>query len=282
MTTGRWKKLSEAVRRQPLRALLLLCAGGALLVALTLASLWSFTPDVAGLADGNPRTTALMDQRVKEAREKGSALKLRQSWRRLEEISPRLQWAVILSEDASFFGHDGFDWDELQKAMKRNLEKGAYVRGASTLTQQLAKNIYLGTEKSLWRKIKEAVLAAKLERALSKKRILALYLNVVEWDAGTFGAEAGAQARFGTSASALSAAQASVLAAMLPAPLKTQLSQPSPWLQRRAFHVLDLLYAAKKVNAMEYALGRSELTLMFERGPRLDETAEGAEGLDAE
>ncbi len=244
--------------------------------------MWTATPEVDALASQNPRSTALMEQRVTEAKGRGRALRPRQSWRKLEEISPRLQWAVILSEDAAFFGHDGFDWDELQRAVKKNMEKGAYVRGASTLTQQLAKNLYLGTEKSLLRKVKEAVLAAKLERALSKKRILALYLNVVEWDQGVFGAEAGAQARFGTDSGSLSTAQAAVLAAMLPAPLKTDLAHPSAWLQQRSYHVVDLLLTAKKISGTEHALAKLELDRLFQRYPASQEEVVPLESAESE
>ena len=105
-------------------------------------------------------------------------------------------------------GHEGIDWTAVRDAAEQDLRKGRFARGASTLTQQLCKNLWLGTEKSLWRKAKEAVLATKMERALGKKRILALYLNVVELDDGVFGMEAGARARFGTSAAALTPAQA--------------------------------------------------------------------------
>jgi monofunctional biosynthetic peptidoglycan transglycosylase len=279
MGSGRWQRVRRVgsrararARREPLRTLFFALLLAAALGSVAFAALWVATPDVDALTSQNPRTTALIDQRVREAKARGRTLRPKLSWRKLEEISPRLQWAVILSEDASFYGHDGFDWFELQQAMKRNLEKGGYARGASTLTQQLAKNLYLGTEKSLLRKVKEAVLAAKLERTLTKQRILALYLNVVEWDEGTFGAQAGAQARFGVGAGALSNAQAAVLASMLPAPLKTDLSHPSAWLQQRSFHVLDLMLTAKKLSALEHALARNELTQLFDGSPH-DELA---------
>ena len=157
-----------------------------------------------------------------------------QSWVGLDRISPELVHAVVLAEDANFFGHEGFDRDAIRKAAEAVLRAGRFARGASTITQQLAKNLYLGTEKSLVRKAKEAVLAAKLERSLSKRRILALYLNVAEWGDGVFGVEAGARRRFGVPAADLTPAQAAVLASMLPAPRRVDLSHPSTWLRRGA------------------------------------------------
>ncbi|MGQ0505176.1 MAG: monofunctional biosynthetic peptidoglycan transglycosylase [Myxococcaceae bacterium] len=257
--------IADWYRRRPLyAALVTLLACGAMGVA-AVASLWASTPDVESLVTQNPRSTALMDQRVREAKKKGRRLNPRLTWRKLDEIPSRFQWAVLLSEDAAFFGHEGFDFDELQKAVKRNMEKGGYVRGASTLTQQLAKNLYLGTEKSLLRKAKEAVITAKLERALTKKRILTLYLNVVEWGDGVFGAESGARSRFSTSVSELSVAQSAIMAAMLPAPLKTNLDHPSKWLEGRSFHIVDLLYATKKITSYERDEAQDELRRIFSR-----------------
>ncbi|HYG69884.1 MAG TPA: biosynthetic peptidoglycan transglycosylase, partial [Anaeromyxobacteraceae bacterium] len=193
------------LRRYALGALVALAATGA-----AVALLWTTLPDPAPLARTNPRTTALIEQRRGEARARGRTLRVRQSWVGLDRISKRMLDAVILSEDANFFGHDGIDWDAVRLAAEHDLKKRRFARGASTITQQLAKNLWLGTEKSLARKAKEAVLAAKLERALSKRRILALYLNVAEFGDGVFGVEAGARARFGTSATSLTTAQAAV------------------------------------------------------------------------
>ena len=183
-----------------------------------LAALWLLLPDPAEWRARNPPTTALIDQRKAEAAQARRRYRPQQAWVPLERISRRLVTAVVASEDATFFGHRGFDWDALQAAARHDLARGRFARGASTITQQLAKNLYLGTEKSLLRKAKEAVLAAKLERALDKRRILTLYLNVAEWGDGTFGVEAGARRHLGAGAGALSTAQAVLLASMLPAP----------------------------------------------------------------
>ncbi|WP_242393473.1 biosynthetic peptidoglycan transglycosylase, partial [Anaeromyxobacter oryzisoli] len=247
-----------AGRSSPRRLLLALAAlATAAVVALPL--LWIALPDPAPLARETPRTTALIEQRRDEAKERHRAFRPRQAWVGLDRISPRLVRAVLASEDANFWGHDGIDWDAVQDAARRDLEQRRFAVGASTITQQLAKNLWYGTEKSLWRKVKEAVLARKLERALSKRRILALYLNVAEWGDGVFGIEAGARARFGTSAAGLDTAQAVVMASMLPAPRRVDLSHPSTWLKRRSRRLLDRLRAAGRISADEHRHASAEL-----------------------
>jgi monofunctional biosynthetic peptidoglycan transglycosylase len=242
------------VRRIALGAL-----AAAVVAAVALAALWVTLPDPAPLARQNPRTTALIEQRRAEARERGRPFRPRQAWVGLERISPRLVQAVLLSEDANFFGHEGLDWEAIRDAASHDLRVGRFARGASTLTQQLAKNLWLGTEKSLWRKAKEAVLAAKLERAAPKKRILALYLNVVELDDAVFGVEAGARHRFGASAASLSVAQAVVLASMLPAPRRVDLSRPSSWLKARSRRLLDRMRDHGRISADEHLRASAEL-----------------------
>ncbi|HEY6004886.1 MAG TPA: monofunctional biosynthetic peptidoglycan transglycosylase [Anaeromyxobacter sp.] len=237
------------------RAALLL----ALAAACAVAGLWLALPDPAGLARENPRTTALIEQRRAEARAARRPFRPRQAWIPLERISPTLVKAVLASEDANFFGHDGIDWDAVRDAAEHDLKVGRFARGASTVTQQLARNLWLGTEKSLWRKAKEAVLAAKLEHALAKKRILALYLNVVELGDGVFGVEAGARERFGTSAAALSPAQAVVLASVLPAPRRVDLSRPSSWLKARSRRLLDRLRDHGRLTADEHRSASADL-----------------------
>jgi monofunctional biosynthetic peptidoglycan transglycosylase len=190
----------------------------------------------------NPERTSLMEQRIGEAHEAGNTLDVRQSWVPLDSISPNLVRAVEVAEDYRFREHRGIDWVSLAEEVRwsgdddfswlsvsdlRALASAiAYVRsnrdeirGRSTITQQLAKNVYFGTERSLLRKAMEFVVAGRLERKLGKDRILELYLNIVEWGPGTFGAEAAAQAYFGRSAASLSVDQAAALAATLPHPL---------------------------------------------------------------
>jgi monofunctional glycosyltransferase len=159
-----------------------------------LGALWVTLPDPSPLARENPKTTALIEQRRAEATSRRRPFRPSQGWISLDRVSRRLVEAVLLSEDARFFGHDGFDWDAIREAAHQDAVRGRFVRGASTLTQQLAKNLWFGTERSLWRKAKEAVMAAKLERQLPKRRILSLYLNVVEWGAGSMEARRAAWA----------------------------------------------------------------------------------------
>jgi monofunctional biosynthetic peptidoglycan transglycosylase len=220
---------------------------------------WRSLPDVAPLITRAPASTALMDQRRAEAARDGRVFRLDYRPVSLDRISPRLVRAVIASEDASFFGHAGFDWDEMRNAAEQNWKAGRTVRGASTITQQLAKNLWLGTERSYLRKLREAVLAVKLERSLSKRRILTLYLDVAEWGHGVFGAEAAAHRWFGTSARDLSAAQSATLAAMLPAPRRAAVAPAPRWLARRARRILGLMERNGAVPAAEVASSRAEL-----------------------
>jgi monofunctional biosynthetic peptidoglycan transglycosylase len=262
-------RTSRTLRRAALAALAL-----ALAAAAALGGLWGTLPDPSPLARENPRTTALIEQRRAEARRKRQPFHVRQTWIGLDRVSPRLVKAVLLSEDANFFGHDGIDWEAVRDAAQHDLRAGRFARGASTLTQQLAKNLWLGTEKTLWRKAKEAVLAAKLERAVSKKRILALYLNVVEMDDEVFGVEAGARHRFGVGAAELTLAQAVVLASTLPAPRRVDLARPSSWLAARARRLLDRMRDVGRVGAEEHLLASAELERIL-AGPRpADDRAE--------
>ncbi|HEY6099028.1 MAG TPA: biosynthetic peptidoglycan transglycosylase, partial [Anaeromyxobacter sp.] len=257
-------------------------SGGAVLAAVSLAAgLWVALPDPARLARDNPRTTALIEQRRAEARATRRAFRPRQTWIAPERIAPALVQAVLISEDANFFGHEGIDWEAIRGAAEHDLKVRRFARGASTLTQQLARNLWLGTEKSLWRKAKEAVLAAKLERALSKKRILSLYLNLVEMDDGVFGVEAGARQRFGTSAAALSPAQAAVLASLLPAPRRVDLGHPSSWLKGRSRRLLDRMRDHGRLTPEEHRAASAELERIL-AGPSRDEGEEPPEDEQAQ
>ncbi|HET7826243.1 MAG TPA: monofunctional biosynthetic peptidoglycan transglycosylase [Anaeromyxobacter sp.] len=251
--------------------------GLALAAVAAAAALWLALPDPAPLARENPRTTALIEQRRAEARASRRPFRPAQAWVPLDRISPVLVKAVLASEDANFFGHDGIDWEAIRGAAEHDLKVGRFARGASTITQQLARNLWLGTEKSLWRKAKEAVLAAKLERALPKKRILALYLNVAEMGDGAFGVEAGARQRFGTSAAALTPAQAVVLASLLPAPRRADLARPSTWLRARSRRLLDRLRDHGRLTADEHRSASAELERILAGPAPRDDRAEPPE-----
>jgi len=239
------------------RAALLL--GGAAL----LGALWMALPATGPLAERPPRTTALIEQRRDEARRDHRPYAPRQAWVPLERISPRLVEAVVASEDSGFWTHHGFDWGSLHEAARQGWARGKLGRGGSTITQQLAKNLWLGTERSLWRKVREAVLAAWLEARLPKRRILALYLNVAEWGNGLFGVEAGARAHLGAVAGALTTAQSVLLASLLPAPRRVDLRHPSAWLRSRATHLLDRLRDEGTIGADEHRGAAAELARLL-------------------
>jgi monofunctional biosynthetic peptidoglycan transglycosylase len=253
------------------RAALWILAGAALLL-LVIGALWVALPDPAPLAHDLPKTTALIEQRRGEAKEKRRTLRVHQTWIGLDRVSRRMVEAVVMSEDARFFGHDGLDWAAMRDAAKHDLAKGSFARGASTLTQQLAKNLWFGTNKSLWRKLKEAVLASKLEHALSKRRILTLYLGVAEWGDGVFGVEAGARSRFGVSAAQLTTAQAVVMASMLPAPRRVDLARPSRWLRARSHRLLDRMRDEGVIENEEHLRASAELERILSGAAPADDT----------
>lgn len=210
-----------------------------LLPAALLGLYWLATlPDVAWLAKHNPKETALIEARQAQSRLEGRPLKPQWTWVPMSRISPHLQRAVVATEDASFFQHDGFDWEGIKDAAVHNLEAGEFRRGGSTITQQLAKNLYLSSERSLLRKVREALITRSLERHLSKVRILELYLNVAEWGHGVFGAEAAARHHFGKPAMALTMEEAALLAAILPSPRRYDPLRITRYLRNRQQRIL--------------------------------------------
>ncbi len=174
-----------------------------------------------------------MRQRDAEAREAGRKPRRLQKTVPLSAISKNLIHAVLSAEDPNFFGHEGIDWDAVKDSIETNIEKGRYARGGSTITQQLAKNLFYTTNKSLIRKAREAVVATWMERDLSKKRIIEIYLNVIEWGDGVYGCEAAARRYYGVSCAALTGDQAAGLAAMIPSPRRIN-PRTNPSLHARA------------------------------------------------
>jgi monofunctional biosynthetic peptidoglycan transglycosylase len=221
-------------RRHPVRALVY---GVFLILALEYLSLPNIR--LQELEQVNPHRTALMQQREREAAVAGKPFHVQQLWVPLYRISPHLAHAVIVSEDGTFFENGGVDWYEVEESIEKNLEEGKAARGASTISQQLAKNLFLSTSKDPLRKLKELVITLRMERMLSKERILEIYLNVIEWGNGVFGAEAAAKKYFGKSASAITREEAARLAAVIPSPLRHQPNQPSQYVDRRASLILD-------------------------------------------
>jgi monofunctional biosynthetic peptidoglycan transglycosylase len=200
--------------RRVLLALAVAAAAFALYVAVGLPS----RADVRRLAATNPGPTSVMRQREEEAKAAGRTVRVQQTWVPLSRLSKHLIHAVIAAEDQKFFGHEGVDWDAMEEALEKDRRAGRFVRGGSTITQQLAKNLYFTTERSLVRKLREFVVARWLEDALGKKRILELYLNVIEWGDGIYGAQAAALRYYGKPASDLDEVEAAGLAAMIPNP----------------------------------------------------------------
>jgi monofunctional biosynthetic peptidoglycan transglycosylase len=170
------------------------------------------------LKSSNPPVTAMMEQRANEATAQGKPVQRLQTWVAFDQISPHLVRAVLAGEDSRFFDHAGFDWEEIKKALEEDWEKGEFKRGASTITQQLAKNLFLSTSKNPLRKLHEALITKEMEWILGKRRILELYLNVIEWGDGIYGAEAAAQHYFNKPAISLTIEQASFLSAIIPGP----------------------------------------------------------------
>jgi monofunctional biosynthetic peptidoglycan transglycosylase len=173
---------------------------------------------VRALAKTNPGETSVMRQRAREAEKAGRKPRREQAWVPLSRISRHLVHAVLSSEDQKFFGHEGVDWEAIQKSFEEDRKKWRFARGGSTITQQLAKNLFFTTHKSMTRKLRELVAAQWLEADLSKARILELYLNVIEWGDGVYGAEAAARRYYGKSAAGLTADEAAGLAGMIPNP----------------------------------------------------------------
>ena len=190
----------------------------------------------------DPGQTSFMAQRLGELREKNPKAELKHRWLPYDRISPHLKRAVIAAEDDKFIDHEGFDWEGIQKAIEKNQKKGKVVAGGSTISQQLAKNLFLSGAKTPWRKAQEALITVWLELLWDKRRILEVYLNVVEWGEGVFGAEAAARRYFGNGAGQLSAEQAARLAVMLPAPRKFERNPHSAYLDQRTSLILARMH----------------------------------------
>ena len=221
-------------------------AVGVIVALVVLALLWLawIAAQIAWYRYKPPRETAFMAQRMEEARAKSSSPIQQYRFVPYERISTHLKRAMIAAEDARFAEHGGFDWEGMQKAMEKNRQKGRVVAGGSTITQQLAKNLFLSPAKSYWRKAEEAVITVLLEAMLPKQRIFELYLNVIEWGNGVFGAEAAAQRYFRVTAAELSAEQAARLAAMAPSPRRFERNPDSAYLDGRVATLLGRMPAA--------------------------------------
>jgi len=218
-------------------------------------------PDLSKLKKGNPPKTALMEYRKKESKEKGKKFRMNQTWVPLSNISPYLVKAVLIAEDDKFWSHEGFDYEAIQKAIEKDIKTKRFKFGGSTISQQLARNLYLSPAKNPLRKMREAIITWRMEKVLSKRRILELYLNLVEWGEGIFGVEAASRHYYQKPSSELTPQEAARLAAVLPNPRKY-----SP------------------VSDQRYVMNRSNLiyNIMIQRGiviPEYEEAAETNEAL---
>ncbi|MGA9121144.1 MAG: monofunctional biosynthetic peptidoglycan transglycosylase [Bacteroidota bacterium] len=202
--------------------------------------------DVPRLRQVNPEQTALMKQREEESRENGKRWRLVHSWIPLSKIPQYVADAVVVEEDGTFYSHGGFDWYEVGQSMEKNLHTRRFARGGSTITQQLAKNLYLSTSKDPIRKVKEAIITLLLEHYLTKNRILELYLNEIEWGPGIFGIEAASRTYFQKSAANLTPDEALRLAAVIPSPLRHRPDTDSRYVLRRSAMVERRLEARRK------------------------------------
>jgi monofunctional glycosyltransferase len=196
-------------------------------------------PDVRLLVTANPSTTAFMELRAREAARDGRKLRHVQQWVPYSRISQNLKRAVLVAEDDAFFQHEGIDIEQIRRSIEIDLARGKAIRGASTITQQLAKNLYLSPSRNPLRKLKELLITRRLEAELSKARIFEVYLNVIEWGDGVWGAEAAAQTYFHVSASALSRAQAGLLAASIINPREINPARGGTRLLRRQQMILS-------------------------------------------
>lgn len=236
---GFWRRLTQTQRA--------LVVVGLLTAPVTVPVLWSFVEcPWVGWYDGHfPEETSFMAYRHDQAEAKGKKFTLRYKPVPLSQISPAMARAVVVGEDAGFYQHGGIEWDAIRKAYEANSKKGKVVRGGSTISQQLAKNLWLTPKRSLWRKGIEAILTYRMEWALSKPRIMELYLNVIEWGDGIFGVHAAARAYFGTTPDKLTQEQAAMLAAAIPSPLKSNPSKPSAYLLKRRDRILAIMQGRK-------------------------------------
>ncbi len=217
---------------------------GTVVIGLAVYEFW-FLAQILYWVEHNPATTRVMDARLEALRQNRRSGALDHKWVDYQGISIHLKRAIIIAEDAKFVDHEGFDWEGIQRAMGKNLRRGKIVAGGSTITQQLAKNLFLSGERSLLRKGQEAILTAMLEAAMDKRRIFEIYLNIAEWGENVFGAEAAARHYFGVDAAALEPEQAARLAAMLPRPRYYDRNRGSGYLESYSESILEQMPAAQ-------------------------------------
>jgi monofunctional glycosyltransferase len=234
-------------------------AGTAIFV---ITALWFYfsLPDVSYLKKENPSSTALMELRKEQAAEDNKKYSIRQKWVRFQDIPEMLKKAVRITEDASFYDHSGMDFVEFWESVKKNIEQGEFARGGSTITQQLAKNLYLSTEKSLFRKFRELFITYRLEDELNKNRIFHLYLNVIEFGPGVFGVQAASNYYFNKNVQGLTLSETVRLTAIIPRPLKTNAAGNSRWLKWKSRWILGKMKLYKYISEDVYNIAITEFS----------------------
>ena len=215
-----------------------------LFALLVLYQVWLFA-HICWWVKFNPSSSAFMDTRLELMQNKNPDASLQHQWVPYSRISDNLKRALVAAEDANFVDHEGFDWEGIQKAYEKNLRKGRIVAGGSTISQQLAKNLFLSTKRTPWRKMEEAAITLMLESVMDKQRIFEIYLNVIEWGNGVFGAEAAARHYYQTSAAQLTAEQAARLAAMVPNPRYYDRHREARGLQLKTAIILERMNDAE-------------------------------------
>jgi monofunctional biosynthetic peptidoglycan transglycosylase len=215
------------------------------LAAIFLAVQLSYLVRIWWWRDHDPGSTAFIERSMAQLNARNPQARRQQVWVPYPKISNNLKRAVVAAEDAKFVDHEGFDWDAIERAREKNEKKGRVVAGGSTISQQLAKNLFLSGERSAWRKGQEALITVMIERLLDKRRILEIYLNVIEWGEGVFGAEAAARHYYGTSAAALGPEPAARLAAMVPNPRFYDRNRNTRWLARKTQLILERMPSAE-------------------------------------
>jgi monofunctional biosynthetic peptidoglycan transglycosylase len=226
-----------------MKRIILIWLIGVPIALVALLQVWYFI-QICWWVDHNPPSTAFMRAQLAKLQEKNPNVQLQHKWVPYDRISNNLKRAIIASEDANFAEHEGVDWDALQRAYTKNAKKGKVVSGGSTITQQLAKNLFLSGERSYLRKAEEMLITFMLEAIMDKRRIFEIYLNVVEWGSGVFGAEAASQRYFGVSAAKLGPQEAARLAVMLPNPRYFGRHLDSNYLGRRTGLIVQRMNSA--------------------------------------
>jgi monofunctional biosynthetic peptidoglycan transglycosylase len=264
MNPGMARKKAKRSRRRRIRFLVWALCCIILVSAVTAVYLQLSLPEVSALKVKNPSSTSLMRMRIAQAAEVGKNFIIHQQWMAFEQIPGLLKAAVRVSEDASFYWHRGIDYTELKESLKRDLKEGRFSRGGSTITQQLAKNLYLSTRKSLWRKLKEYMIAKRLEKTLSKDRIFSLYLNLIEMGPGIFGIQSASGYWFEKDVRDLSLEEMVRLTAIIPRPLDADPRSNTPWMSFRIRWIADTLLAGRHITEHE----RQHLLSMLEDGEK--------------